>query len=138
MYLSGRQEDNALRHQFIAGLQRRLRFEIQRQPDCTSALTDIIATAKSWESYFEEDQQQASPYSAYVPPHRRSERYVTSDQPVGSQIKTAGPTGIKLISQLTGVILITDGLLKAINGIIKLLLQPTSNRLKSRTPTTPP
>ena len=71
VYLSGRQEDNALCHQFIAGLQRRLRFEVQRQPDCASALTNIISTARSWEVYFQEDQQQTIP-ATYVPPHRRN------------------------------------------------------------------
>ena len=46
MHLAGRQEDAALHHQFIAGLKRGLRFEVQRQHAHIQSLADIIHVAK--------------------------------------------------------------------------------------------
>ena len=74
MHLAGRLEDAALRYQFIAGLQRDLRHEVQRQHASIRTMADVVNEAKHWEACFEEewrDPNARGNSGSYVPPHRR-------------------------------------------------------------------
>jgi hypothetical protein len=57
MHLAGRVDDAALRYQFIAGLQRRLKHEVQRQHSNIKSLADIVDIAKHWEDCYDEEQR---------------------------------------------------------------------------------
>ena len=90
MHLPGTQEDDALRYQFVAGLQRSLRFEVRRQHNNMHTLADIINTAKRWENYNDEDGRrplhpkrsnldnagawQPTATTSYIPPYRREQQ----------------------------------------------------------------
>ena len=74
--LAGRAEDAALRHQFIAGLHRRLKLEVHRQMHNLHSLSEIITTAKEWEVFYEDDRRNnndSNRNQPYVPPPRRDE-----------------------------------------------------------------
>lgn len=79
MHLAGRVEDAALRYQFIAGLQRRLKHEVQRQHSNVRNLADIVNIAKHWEDCYEEERRHPEGQirssgggaGPYVPPQLR-------------------------------------------------------------------
>jgi len=76
MHLAGRAEDTALHYQFINGLHRRLKIEVKRQEDSLHTLADIVALAKRWEDYYDDEHRHRDPgrgqrTPAYIPPYRR-------------------------------------------------------------------
>lgn len=74
--LAGRAEDAALRHQFTAGLHRRIKLEVHRQIHSLQSLSEIIATAKEWEMFYEDDRKANDRNNAaYGPPPRRGDDY---------------------------------------------------------------
>ena len=82
MHLAGRLEDAALRYQFIAGLQRDLRHEVQRQHASIRTMADVVNEAKHWEACFEEewrDPNARGNSGSYVPPHQRENQQPRRD-----------------------------------------------------------
>lgn len=53
--LAGREDDEALRYQFAAGLHPRLRIEVHRQLRGLKSLTDMICAAREWETFLAEE-----------------------------------------------------------------------------------
>jgi len=80
MHLAGRIEDAALRYQFINKLHSRLKIEVKRQEGTLRTLADIVALAKKWEDYYEDERKHRETRKEnripgnsqpYTPPYRR-------------------------------------------------------------------